>query len=244
MKILEQIKQKILSKILIDPNTECWLWQGYADRDGYARIEVIGGKNKFVHRLSYEAFTGSIPEGMSIDHICKNRGCCNPKHLQQLSIKENILRGDGASSKNNKKTHCNEGHEFSAENTYINNRSARVCKTCAKISANKNLDKKKSGVSTARKTAMERIIPKLAKTANGCQIWHGKTSSDGYAKMVVGAKETFVHKVVYEENNGKVPDGFGVYRKCGNSLCCALEHLYILPLGTVPSKITLVKSGG
>lgn len=238
-------KNKILKKILINPNTGCWEWQGYIDHDGYARTEVIGGKNKFVHRLSYEAFIESIPANMSIDHICRNKKCCNPKHLQILSIRENLLLGESPAAKNINKTHCKHGHIFDEENTrHI--RGERVCKTCSYETQKRYQLKKKMGIPTGRKSPMERIDQKLSRGVNGCMVWTGATFTDGYGFLKIEGKYEFVHKAIYKEKIGVIPDGMAVYRECENKLCCAVEHMYLRPLGSTGNKerITLVKSGG
>lgn len=108
----------------------CWEWQGYLDSNGYGHF----GKN-FAHRLYYELFTDeAIPAGMHVDHLCRNRKCVNPEHLEPVSPRENILRGVGAGARNARKTHCNRGHEFTEENTRLMSRKngevARQCKAC------------------------------------------------------------------------------------------------------------------
>jgi len=90
------------------------------------------------------------------------------------------------------------------------------------------------------KTTKQSILDRVLIDPNTeCWLWQGKPSRDG-----ANGKLVSVHRAMYEERNGKVPDGFSVYRKCGNTLCCALEHLYVMPNGNVPVKITLVKSRG
>jgi hypothetical protein len=82
------------------------------------------------HRASYEAFIGPIPDGMTIDHLCRNRKCVNPSHLEAVPMRVNVLRGVGVTAKNAVKTHCVNGHEFNDQNTYSDSkgRSCRACK--------------------------------------------------------------------------------------------------------------------
>ncbi len=91
----------------------CWLINTSLDKDGY-HVASYRGKAVRAHKKMFIILKGEIPEGMVIDHLCRNRNCCNPEHLEAVSIRENILRGE---SGNGKKTHCPQGHEYTPENT-------------------------------------------------------------------------------------------------------------------------------
>ena len=112
-----------------EPNSGCWLWTGAASRSRkgslYGNLRVHGGKDKPAHRFSYEMFVGPIPQGRTIDHICRTTLCVNPRHLEVVSMRENILRGDGPAAVNARRTLCQNGHPFS-----VDNRGARVCRVC------------------------------------------------------------------------------------------------------------------
>ena len=114
----------------------CWLWTGADNGDGYGRAH-IGGVRKYAHRASFEFFNGPIPEDLQIDHLCRNRRCVNPLHLEPVVQRTNLLRGDGPPAHNAVKDACVRGHEFTPENTRIEVRpgrnSARQCKACDKI---------------------------------------------------------------------------------------------------------------
>ncbi len=108
----------------------CWLWRGQIDRHGYGQISV-GNLTKQAHRVSFEAFRGPIPDGLDIDHKCRVRHCVNPKHMEPVPRRVNILRGQGICGNNARKTHCKHGHEFTPENT-LRHGNGRKCLTCAR----------------------------------------------------------------------------------------------------------------
>lgn len=114
----------MLSKI--EPEDGCWVWTSSFNGDGYAQFS-----SKRVHRRVYELAVGPIAEGMVLDHLCRNRGCVNPDHLEVVTVRENTLRGEGPSARFARAAHCVKGHEFTAENTRRIAGGYRVCKTCA-----------------------------------------------------------------------------------------------------------------
>jgi len=96
---------------------------------GYGWV-TIGKIKKMVQRFAYEFSVGVIPEGMELDHLCMNRACCNPSHLQLTTRKQNTLRGNTIAGNNSRKTHCPAGHPYSPENTIVSARVGRLCRIC------------------------------------------------------------------------------------------------------------------
>jgi len=93
---------------------------------GYGTVSVDERK-VYAHRYAYERLIGPIPDGLVIDHLCRNRACCNPWHLDVVPQRVNILRGERAGLR---VTECKHGHKYTPENTYTNTRGYRVCRTC------------------------------------------------------------------------------------------------------------------
>jgi len=108
----------------------CWEWTAVCKSDGYGVFTLRHGKKVLAHRYAFEDhIQGSIPDGMTIDHLCRNPRCVNPAHMEVVTVKENILRSDGLTAQNARKTHCDRGHEFTEENTQRNTHGRR-CAQC------------------------------------------------------------------------------------------------------------------
>lgn len=119
-------------KGLSEEEEYCLVWTGAKSWSGYGQFRYMN-KTVKAHRYSYELFVGKIPDGLVIDHLCNNRWCVNPKHLEPVSQKENIRRGlTGFSARIRQlnKTHCPQNHPFSPENTYLTKKGFRKCKEC------------------------------------------------------------------------------------------------------------------
>jgi hypothetical protein len=106
----------------------CWLWTGQIDRHGYGTIKR-DGKMRRAHREVFEMEVGPIPEGLQPDHTCRVRHCVNPAHLDPVTSGENTLRGEGPAAQNARKARCDNGHEYTPENTY-HQAGRRNCRTC------------------------------------------------------------------------------------------------------------------
>jgi hypothetical protein len=114
----------------------CWIWRASTNPKGYGTF-YRGDRLVGAHRFAYEITYGAIPPGMEIDHLCRNRSCVNPTHLQVVTHEENLKRSpDTVTVKNMAKTHCERGHAFVPGNVYIythpNGRTSRQCRPCSR----------------------------------------------------------------------------------------------------------------
>jgi len=133
--------EKFLKKV--KKTKTCWLWIPAHVRNGYGSIRV-GKKVINAHKYFYETLVGKVPKGKELDHLCRIPACVNPKHLEPVSHRENVLRGKVGFCNANK-THCPEGHPYSKENTYIQVKKTtkiRQCMTCRRLYYKKNIKSK------------------------------------------------------------------------------------------------------
>jgi hypothetical protein len=114
----------------VDFTPFCWLWTGAKTHDGYGNIGVGKYKRFAAHRITYQMFRGPIPEGLQLDHLCRVRHCVNPFHLEAVTCRENILRGEGVCARHARRTHCKHGHELAGDNLRVALDGERICRTC------------------------------------------------------------------------------------------------------------------
>ena len=128
--------------------TGCWEWRGYRNQKGYGMFHPYQFRgNVFAHRWSYEKYVGDIPIGMVLDHLCENKSCANPEHLEPVTNAESLRRGrvgQKNAERHRSKTHCRNGHEYSEENTgYIKRKKRGVLTRYCLICNNKRQEKHK-----------------------------------------------------------------------------------------------------
>lgn len=121
----------------VEKSDGCWNWLAATTRKGYGQVSVQG-VHKRAHRVAYELLVGPIPEGLTLDHTCRNPRCVNPAHLEPVTSRENVLRGEGISARNARKTRCKRGHPLSGENLYTTPSGQRRCQECAKARQRKD----------------------------------------------------------------------------------------------------------
>lgn len=131
----KDISTRFWEKVVKGNDGDCWVWNGTKSHDGYGsfgtwRKQVV--TTIYAHRFSYMQLVGGIPNGLELDHLCRNRACVNPQHLEPVTRQENLRR---AGIEKMKKTHCIYGHPYDEANTFHLKDGTRECRTCRRDSA-------------------------------------------------------------------------------------------------------------
>jgi len=129
----------------VEKTAGCWRWTAALDSDGYGSF-AINRRAAVAHRVSYRLLVGAIPEGLQLDHLCRNRACVNPAHLEPVTAAENLRRADLALGIRSAKTHCPKGHEYNGDNTYTL-RNTRYCRPCNRAAVARYAARKRGGAS-------------------------------------------------------------------------------------------------
>jgi hypothetical protein len=115
---------------IVEASNGCWEWTAGRFRNGYAHSSLKGAPSDLAHRVTYVTLVASVPEKLCLDHLCRNRICVNPAHLEVVSPKENIRRAPHFHP-----AHCKHGHEYTPNNTWTHARKGdgriiRMCRIC------------------------------------------------------------------------------------------------------------------
>lgn len=132
------IRSRIESRFIPEPNSGCFIWTGALNGGGYAMLtQKINGvkRQRRAHRLYYELEKGPIPEGLTLDHLCRVRCCVNPDHLEPVTPVENVMRGESFYARQARRTHCPQGHPYAGENLFFTKKGERKCRICDRIHA-------------------------------------------------------------------------------------------------------------
>lgn len=129
---------KFFARVARETEDGCWEWDR-ADLAGYGSQFVFDGRRTLPHRWAYSFLRADIPEGLELDHLCRNRRCVNPWHLEPVTRRENAMRGIGS------KQTCVHGHPYTPENTYIHpSKGSRMCRTCRREASRRHENKSRT----------------------------------------------------------------------------------------------------
>lgn len=128
---------------VVDPVTGCHNWSGSLDEKGYGQLGR-GGRAMKAHRWYWIQRHGEIPEGLQLDHLCRNRRCVNPDHLEPVTNRENQLRGMAPTIVAHRENRCLRGHELTPENTVQKTTGARQCRICNRMTHNRGYARRKA----------------------------------------------------------------------------------------------------
>lgn len=120
------VKDRLVERIGKGAANGCWVWGGNLS-DGYGTIAYLG-RTQYVHRLMYELERGAIPAGLQLDHLCRNRACCNPAHLEPVTGRENLWRGVAPCILFNRTGYCQRGHDVSVAGVYVTPKGKQQCR--------------------------------------------------------------------------------------------------------------------
>lgn len=134
---MNSLEQRFWEKVDKKGDSECWNWTASKGKNGYGNFTVGA------HRLAYYLMKGPVPDGLMLDHLCRNHSCVNPSHLEPVTNKINVLRGESPWAKEARKTHCNNGHPLTGGNLIPAQlkRGHRDCRICANSRARVNYRK-------------------------------------------------------------------------------------------------------
>lgn len=121
--IWERVQRRVVER------GDCWIYTGKIDQYGYGGI-AWAGEYFVTHRIAFQSLVGDIDDGLELDHLCRVRACCNPAHLEAVTHRVNLLRGETLAARNATLTACLRGHEYSQANTYIRPDGNRDCREC------------------------------------------------------------------------------------------------------------------
>lgn len=174
------LHSRLVARLFADPASGCVVWTGAKNAKGYGRFHQ-DGRLHLPHRMAYEDLHGPIRPGFVIDHLCRNPACCNPDHLEAVTLAENTRRGR-AGRKDAIKTHCPKGHPYDEANTYRPPNGHRHCRTCVYARQAETRSKAKAMVAESGGSQPAAVKSESACQSEGSQNAKGPTKGRAFSE--------------------------------------------------------------
>lgn len=216
-KSMTTVRERAENSIAKGPG--CWQWIGnISPTTGYGMLNIKREDGRWIpsaaHRVVYELYVGPIPAGLHLDHLCRNRVCVRPDHLEPVTPRTNFLRSHHPSAMARRTGVCKRGHQLTR---------GVECRQC---SIERSAERR--GGARPIPPLAERIARKTKPGPGGCLLWTGNLAN-GYPAIKVDGKSCLTHRVVLERARGPLPASVQVRRSCGNRTCVELDHLVMVP---------------
>ncbi len=131
MKPSAAVRERFMGKVRV--GKDCWEWLGAINNHGYGTFSVAR-RTHSAHKFSYEMYVGAVPHGLDLDHLCRNRWCVNPAHLEPVTRRENTLRGEHPAAVSYVTKTCGRGHSITGDNVRVIRRHGRQYESCLRCS--------------------------------------------------------------------------------------------------------------